>query len=55
MDHPHTGLGPPDPLVGGHNITYSRHLTAHDWIIYDIYEDIVSVLVIQAEEHYDDK
>ena len=36
-------------------ITYSRHITADDRIIYDIYDDRVSVLVIQAEEHYNDK
>ena len=55
MEHPRIGLGPPEPLVGGDDITYSRHITAHDRIIYDIYEETVSVLVIQAEEHYDDK
>ena len=55
MQHPRTGLGHPEPLVGGHDITYSRHITAHDRIIYDIYDDRISVLVIQCEEHYDDK
>ena len=28
---------------------------AHDRIIYDIYDDRVTVLVVQAEEHYNDK
>lgn len=55
MDHPRTGLGHPEALVGGNEVTYSRHITAHDRIIYDIYEDVVSVLVIQLEEHYNDK
>ncbi len=55
MEHPRTGLGHPEPLVGGQGITYSRHITAHDRIIYDIYENSISVLVIQVEEHYDDK
>ncbi|MBQ0156416.1 MAG: type II toxin-antitoxin system YoeB family toxin [Bacteroidales bacterium] len=55
MDHPRTGLGHPEALVGGNEITYSRHITAHDRIIYDIYEDVVCVLVIQLEEHYNDK
>ena len=27
----------------------------NDRIIYDIYDDRVSVLIIQAEEHYNDK
>ena len=46
MRHPRTGLGHPEALVGGYDITYSRHITAHDR---------VTVLVIQAEEHYNDK
>ena len=29
--------------------------TAHDRILYDIYDDRVTVLVVQAEEHYNDK
>ena len=53
--HPHTGTGHPHPLVGGNGITYSRHITAHDRIIYDIYDDVVTVLVVQLEDHYDDK
>ena len=55
MEHPRTGLGHPEALVGGDGITYSRHITAHDRIIYDIYDDIVRVLVIQLEEHYSNK
>jgi len=35
--------------------TYSRRLTAFDRIIYDVYDDIVNVLVIELEGHYDDK
>ncbi|MDY6257399.1 MAG: type II toxin-antitoxin system YoeB family toxin [Bacteroidaceae bacterium] len=50
-----TGLGHPEPLIGGRDVTYSRHITAHDRIIYDIIDDCVTVLIIQAEEHYDDK
>jgi len=55
MSHPRTGLGHPEALTGGNDITYSRHITAHDRIVYDIYDNIVSVLVIQLEEHYNDK
>lgn len=54
-DHPRTGLGHPEPLVGGQDITYSRHITANDRIIYDIYDDIVTVLIIEVGGHYDDK
>ena len=42
-------------LIGGNDITYSRHITAHDRIIYDIFDSRVSVLIVQAEEHYTDK
>ena len=55
MEHPRTGLGHPEPLVGGMDVTYSRHITANDRIIYDVYDERVSVLFIQAEEHYNDK
>ena len=55
MQHPRTGIGHPEPLVGGNDVTYSRHITANDRIIYDIYDDRISVLLIQAEEHYNDK
>jgi mRNA-degrading endonuclease RelE of RelBE toxin-antitoxin system len=36
-----------------YTIEYSKE--AHDRIIYDIYDDRVTVLVVQAEEHYNDK
>lgn len=55
MEHPRRGLGHPEPLVGGNDVTYSRHISAHDRIIYDIYDERITVLVIQAENHYNDK
>lgn len=54
-EHPETGTGHPEPLVGENSITYSRHISAHDRIIYDIYREEVVVLIIKAEEHYNDK
>ncbi len=53
--HPRTGIGHPEPLRGGNDITYSRRISAHDRIIYDIYDEKVTVLVIDVEGHYDDK
>ena len=41
LKHPKTGLGHPELLKGGKDMTWSRHVTAHDRIIYDVYEDIV--------------
>ncbi len=55
MAHPRTGLGHPEPLKGVGDVTYSRHITAHDRIIYDIYDDKVLVLVVALEGHYKDK
>lgn len=55
MQHPRTGVGHPEALIGGGDVTYSRHVTAHDRIIYDIYDEQATILVIQAEEHYNDK
>jgi toxin YoeB len=53
--HPRTGTGHPEPLKGGDGITYSRRLSAHDRIVYDIYDDVVTVLVLDVEGYYNDK
>ena len=55
MQHPRSGIGHPEPLIGGGNVTYSRHITAHDRVVYDIYDERVTVLIIQTAEYYDDK
>ena len=54
-EHPLTGKGHPESLIGGKDITYSRHLSGHNRIIYDIYDEIVLVSVISVEGHYNDK
>ena len=53
--HPREGIGHPEPLVGGNSITYSRHLDAHRRIVYDVYDDTISILVIELDGHYNDK
>ena len=55
VDYPKTGTGHPEPMKGGNGITYSRRVTAHDRIVYDIYEDVITVLIIEVEGHYSDK
>ena len=55
MEHPRTGTGHPEPLKTGNSISYSRRITAHDRLIYDIYDDTVTVLVLEVEGHYKDK
>ena len=54
-DHPRTGIGHPEPLRGGSDVTYSRRVSAHDRIIYDIYDDVLVVLVVETDGHYSDK
>lgn len=53
--HPRTGTGHPEPLKSGNSVTYSRRITAHDRLIYDVYDEIVTVLIIEIEGHYKDK
>ena len=53
--HPRTGTGHPEPFVGGGDVTYSRRLSAHDRIVYDIYDNELVVLLIEAGGHYSDK
>lgn len=55
MEHPRTGTGHPEPLKTGNNVTYSRRITAHNRLIYDVYDEVVTVLVLAAEGHYKDK
>ena len=55
MDHPRTGTGHPEPLRGGGDITYSRRISGQHRIVYDIYDERITVLVISVEGHYGDK
>lgn len=54
-EHPRTGTGHPEPLKSGNSVTYSRRITANDRLIYDVYDETVTVLIIEIEGHYDDK
>lgn len=55
LEHPKTGLGHPEALRGGGDITWSRHITAHDRIIYDIYEEVVEVYILRGITTINDK
>lgn len=54
-EHPASGTGHPEALKGGKGITYSRHITAHDCLIYNILIDTVVVDILTIEGHYNDK
>lgn len=54
-EHPRTGIGHPEALKGGNDTLYSRRITAHDRVIYDIDDGIVRVHIVTVEGHYSDK
>lgn len=54
-ENPRAGIGHPEPLVGGGDVVYSRHITAHDRIIYRIHDEEIYVIVLELEGHYNDK
>jgi len=53
--HPTTGTGKPEPLQGDRQGEWSRRITDKHRLIYEIYEDIVTVTVISGWGHYGDK
>ena len=53
--HPRTGTGHPEPLTKGNDTTYSRRINKKDRLIYDIYDDVVTVLLLTTMGHYTDK
>jgi toxin YoeB len=54
-EHPRTGTGHPEPLKEGDSVTYSRRINANDRLIYDVYDEKVTVLILTIGGHYDDK
>jgi len=53
--HPTTGTGKPERLKHHSGIRWSRHITDKHRLVYDIFEEVVTVRIIQALGHYDDK
>ncbi len=53
--HPTTGTGHPKPLGGNRAGRWSRHISHNHRLVYRIQEEIVTVLVLTAYGHYDDK
>jgi toxin YoeB len=54
-EDPRHGIGHPEPLIGGADVVYSRHISAHDRIIYRIYDHEIYVIVLEIQGHYNDK
>lgn len=53
--HPYTGIGKPEPLKYEFQGLWSRRINQKDRLIYEVQEDIVTVYVLSAMGHYDDK
>jgi len=54
-EHPRTGTGQPEKLR--HNLEgfYSRRIDRKHRLIYEIEEEIITVIVVSAYSHYGDK
>ncbi len=54
-NNPYTGVGNPEKLK--HNLAglWSRRINQKDRIVYEVKENIVTVFVLSAMGHYDDK
>ena len=53
--HPKTGTGRPEALKGDRNGQWSREITKMHRLIYEIQDEVVSVIVLTAYGHYNDK
>lgn len=53
--HPRTGTGKPEALRGEGGNVFSRTINKKDRLVYEIYDEEVTVYVISAMGHYADK
>ncbi len=53
--HPYEGTGKPEALVGNYTGYWSRHINRKDRLIYRVKEEVVTVVVVQVGQHYNDK
>jgi toxin YoeB len=57
-EHPTIGTGKPEPLNGNRKGQWSRRITREHRLIYEIYEiydDVITVILVSAYGHYDNK
>lgn len=54
-EHPETGTGKPEQLKYGYTGKWSRHISDKHRLIYEIHEDIITVIVFSTFGHYEDK
>ncbi|MBR3302871.1 MAG: Txe/YoeB family addiction module toxin [Bacteroidales bacterium] len=54
MEHPQTGIGKPERLLGSRSGQWSRRINKKHRLIYEIAETIVTVYILSSYGHYDD-
>ncbi|MDL2323132.1 Txe/YoeB family addiction module toxin [Bacteroidales bacterium OttesenSCG-928-A17] len=54
-DHPYTGTGKPKKLTADLLGYYSRRITKKHRLVYTVYDQKISVLIVRVEGHYNDK
>jgi toxin YoeB len=54
-ERPTTGTGSPEPLKGDRKGQWSRRITQRHRLIYEIHDDIITVILLAAWGHYADK
>jgi len=55
QQHPMTGTGKPKPLGYGYRGFFSRRITKKHRLVYSIDDEKITVLIIAASGHYQDK
>lgn len=55
MEHPTTGTGKPKQLQHQKSSTWSRRISDKHRLVYRVQEEKVTVLILTAWGHYDDK
>ena len=54
-EHPYTGIGKPEQLKYNLQGLWSIRINQKDRLIYEVVEDVVSVYILSAIGHYEDK
>ncbi|MDO5606815.1 MAG: Txe/YoeB family addiction module toxin [Capnocytophaga sp.] len=54
-EHPYTGVGQPEPLKYNLSGLWSRRITQKDRLVYEVNDMVVTVYVLSAMGHYEDK
>lgn len=55
IEHPETGTGKPELLCGDKVGLWSRRITKKHRLVYKVFEKEITILVLSACRHYDDK